>query len=346
MSPPDSPEGPTPASQPFLIGHDKAESALAAAHAGGRLAHAWLFTGPEGVGKASLAFRFARHLLSGLPAEEGRFAAAANDPDSRVFRLVAAGAHPDLLVVARPEEASAPGKKPPQDVPVEQIRRIPTFLSLAAEGAWRVVVVDEADRLTRSAANALLKALEEPPACTVLILTSVTPGRLLPTIRSRCRRLDLETLSEADLGAWLDRSGLTVPEADRDLLIALAGGAPGRLARLVEQDGAAVWRALQGLLAAAPKLDWGAAHKLSDRLSRPAADAAYELSADLLCRWLEDRIRRGARGQGGPPVQLDRLVKVWEKAQDLFAAAKGANLDKRTTLLQIFAALEDAAQPR
>lgn len=346
---------------PALIGHGEAETALAQASSAGRLAHAWLFSGPDGVGKATLAVRFARHLLSGQPSTGEGLTGPAQDPNSRVYRLVAGDAHPDLLTIRRPEAPDKAGAKRPQDLPIDQVRRIPSFLSMSAsEGGWRVVIVDEADRLSRNAANALLKVLEEPPARTVLILIAVMPGRLLPTIRSRCRRLSLERLSDADLSLWLDQSGLAVPEADKDLLIGLAEGSPGKLGRLIEAGGADAYRTLGAVVAGAGRMDWAAVHKLSDGLSRANAEAAYEMSAEMLTNWLQSAIRSLAGGTEAPPapwlaqagdgaqsaVQLDRLLKVWEKAQDLFAAAKSANLDKRTVLIQIFAALETAAKAR
>ncbi len=359
MSPADSPTH-APATQTRLVGHGAAQATLARAAESGRLAHAWLFSGPEGVGKASLAYRFARHLLSG---DMGEGAEGLNglgqDPNSRVFRLIAGDAHPDVLTIRRPEagEGSGRGAKRPQDLPIDQIRKIPAFLSLAAsEGGWRVVIVDEADRLNRNSSNALLKVLEEPPDRTLLVLITEMPGRLMPTIRSRCRRLALERLSTADMAAWLESSGLEITGTDKDRLIDLVNGSPGRLVKLIEQDALATARVLDSLLSNPGQMDWAAVHKLSDSLARPDAEERYEVGVQMLLDRLESAIRSVARGAADQAVgwiagpgdagQLDRLLQVWDKARDLFATAKSANLDKRTVLIQVFAAVEGAVKAR
>jgi len=167
-----------------LIGHAAAERAVLDALAGGRLHHAWLITGPEGVGKATLAFRFARRLLAG-GADTLEMGAS-----ELVFRRVAAGSHADLLTVAR--EWDEKKKRLKKNIAAETARGIPGFLHLTpAEGGWRVVIVDGAEDMNAHSANALLKVLEEPPRRAVIMLVSAAPGRLLPTIRSRCRTLAL-----------------------------------------------------------------------------------------------------------------------------------------------------------
>ncbi len=178
---------PDPRENPNLIGHAPAEAAIRDALQGGRLHHAWLITGPEGVGKATLAYRFARALLAG--------ASALDMPASApVFRRVAAGTHADLLTIER--EWDEKKKRLKKQIAAETARMIPPFLHLTpAEGGWRVVILDGAEDLNPQSANALLKVLEEPPARAVLMLVCSAPGRLLPTIRSRCRHLALAPLT-------------------------------------------------------------------------------------------------------------------------------------------------------
>ena len=194
MSPPD------PRANPLLLGHEPVEAMLAEAMRSGRMHHAWLLTGPEGVGKATLAFRFARRLLAGMP--EG--ATLAMDPGEKVFRRVAAGSHADLLTIERAWDAKR--KRLRGEIVVDDVRRIAAFMHLTpAEGGWRVVVLDGAEDLSRNAANALLKVLEEPPPRAILLLVCSAAGRLLPTIRSRCRRLRLPALEDAVLAELLAR---------------------------------------------------------------------------------------------------------------------------------------------
>ena len=183
---------PDPRENPLLFGHAAAQAQILEAMLGGRMHHAWLITGAPGVGKATLAYRFARRLLAGV--QPGRqLAVAATSP---VFRRVAAGSHADLLTVER--EWDDKKSRLRGEIVVDDARTISAFLRLTpAEGGWRVVVIDGAEHMNRNAANSVLKMLEEPPPRAVLLLTCAAPGRLLPTIRSRCRRLALAPLAAA-----------------------------------------------------------------------------------------------------------------------------------------------------
>jgi DNA polymerase-3 subunit delta' len=182
---------PDPRANPILLGHTEAEATILDAMRAGRMHHAWLITGPEGVGKATLAYRFARRLLAGRAAEDS----LALDPANTVFRRVAAGSHADLKTIERVVNDKT--KRMQAQIPVEKVREINGFMSLTpAEGGWRVVVVDGAEELNQASANALLKILEEPPPRAILLLVCAAPGRLLPTIRSRCRRLRLTPLAD------------------------------------------------------------------------------------------------------------------------------------------------------
>ncbi len=199
LIPPTTAMPPEPRANPILLGHEPAEAMLADAIRGGRVHHAWLITGPEGIGKATLAYRFARRLLKGS-SEEG----LAVDPADPVFRRVAAGAHADLHTVQR--SINPQTKRLRSEIGVDDVREAAEFLRLtAAEGGWRVVVFDRADELNRNAANALLKILEEPPARAILLLVCAAPGRVPPTVRSRCRRLRLASLSETTMQVLLAR---------------------------------------------------------------------------------------------------------------------------------------------
>jgi DNA polymerase-3 subunit delta' len=349
---------PKPRANPDLVGHESAERALRAAALSGRLPHAWLIGGPPGVGKATLAFRFARWLLAGKTEEgAGLFGDAGEDlrlpPDHPVFRRVASGGHADLKTVERPEPAADEKgdrrKKRPKALPVDEVRKIEPFLRLTpAEGGWRVVVVDDADTMNRNSANAILKILEEPPPRALILMVSSSPGALLPTIRSRCRKLVLEPLPEAAVADHLGRAAPGLAEADRLALARLSEGSLGRALTLMDQGGLELFRALIGLLEGLPDLDRTAAHGLSERLAGQNAEEAYRTFAELFSWWTERLIR--ARARGAPPPEivagegalvarlsaahgLDRWLRVWEKSRRLFALAESVNLDRRQTVL-------------
>ncbi len=313
-----------PRENPDLFGHAEAEAAFAGAlH--GRLHHAWLITGPEGVGKATLAYRFARRLL----AQDGD----PNDKANPVFRRVAAGTHADLLTVER--EWDEKRKRQRTEIVVSDARDIAGFLRLTpAEGGWRVVLVDGAEHLNRNAANALLKVLEEPPARAVLLLTCAAPGRLLPTIRSRCRRLQLGRLREADMLAALAEA---LPDQDlpsRTSLAALADGSPGRAVALAAEGGIAIAALVDEVLRAAPRVPIIRAYEVADRLAR--SDGAYATFMDLLRDRLGRAVREAARGRGDLLIAkrpLGEWSEVWHALGRLQDETERSNLDKRHAIV-------------
>lgn len=330
---------PAPRANSLLRGHAAAEAQVAEAMRAGRLHHAWLITGPPGVGKATFAYRFARRLLAGPPAGDS-LAMDARDP---LFRRVAVGSHADLLSVER--EMNLKTKRMRTEIVVENTRDIPAFMHLtAAEGGWRVVVVDGAEDLNRSAANSLLKVLEEPPNRAVLLLTCAAPGRLLPTIRSRCRRLPLAPLNDTDMAELL-RTYLPDAEDDmRDRLIGLSDGSIGHALELAEGGGVAIAEIAREVLAAVPDLPVLRAHAIADKIGRD--DAAFSTLMDLLRAGIAAAVRDTARGTAGPEQArmlatrpLDAWVDVWHALTRLQDETEGAYLDKRQALVAGFALL-------
>src|ERR1700761_6420475 len=201
---------PEPRANPVLLGHEAAEATLLDALRAGRMHHAWLITGPEGIGKATLAYRFARRLLAGPLIGD----TLALDPDHPVFRRVAVGSHADLLTVERAYDEKR--KRMKTQIAVEDVRKINSFMALTpAEGGWRVVILDGAEELNQNSANALLKVLEEPPPRAILLLVCSAAGRLLPTIRSRCRRLRLTPLEDDAMNTVLAGYLPAMPADDR-----------------------------------------------------------------------------------------------------------------------------------
>ncbi|MGE0420318.1 MAG: DNA polymerase III subunit delta', partial [Acetobacteraceae bacterium] len=240
---------PEPRANLNLFGHEAAEATLLDAIQGGRMHHAWLITGPEGVGKATLAYRFARRLLAGRPTE---FSLTV-PPTHPVFRRVAAGSHADLMTVERGINEKT--KRMRTQIAVEDVRRINTFMALTpAEGGWRVAIVDGADEMNQASSNALLKILEEPPARAILLLTCSAPGRLPATIRSRCRRLRLNPLDDAAMACALSDILPDMTEEERGRLLTLAEGSPGRALLMAEEEGVKLAAMVDKLLADLPNL--------------------------------------------------------------------------------------------
>ena len=352
-------DAPHPRETAQLFGHAEAEATLAHALASGRMQHAWLVTGPEGVGKATLAYRFARAALSSRGERDPGGETLAVALDGEAARLVRARAHPRLLVLTRPWNPQT--KRHRTEITIDEVRRLKSFLSLTVErDAMRIVLVDTADELNASAANALLKSLEEPPLRTVFLVLAAEPGRLLPTIRSRCRRLDLKPLTEADLR----RAALKALEvSDRDppgasdwaRLVPLSEGSVRRLLTLWADGGLKLAERLDASRGALPRLDWGAVHALSDELGSAAATDRFEAFYGLLLQLISRMVRAGAGvpGSGGPEAALaDRLaaperLAVWAELWETIVRDKGLalalNLDRKSLIVETFRRIELAA---
>lgn len=303
-----------------LEGAEAQEQAFLDAIDRGRLHHAWLLTGPEGVGKATFAYRAARRLLGAAPnPANGLLGSDGADP---VVRQVAARSHPDLMVLERLGEDGKVRKV----IPVDEARRLPEFFSQTpATSPYRVAIIDAADDLNVSSANAILKTLEEPPPRGVLFLVSHAPGRLLPTIRSRCRRLGFTAPGEDLTADFLTaRTGLTHDQALR--LARMAGGAPGLALRLAAADALAADDAAHEILRNLPRLDEAALLHLADGFRGAEGQARFDLLFDRLAA----QVRSMAVGQAmsGTGEGLDRWVLAWERLRVLPDQAEGLNLDR------------------
>jgi DNA polymerase-3 subunit delta' len=350
-----------PQANPELNGQAAAEQALLDSARSGRLAHAWLLAGPRGIGKATLAYRFARFLLAGEAADDGLFGEAPTglglDPAHPTFRRVASGGHPDIRTVARGVNPKT--GKARSEIVVDDVREAIAFLRLTpSEGGWRVVVVDGAEDMNRNAANALLKVLEEPPARAILLLVSHAPGRLLATIRSRCRRLDLKPLSPDLLGELLARRTSDLSMADRELAAHLSGGSIGRAIALTEAGGVELYRDLVGLLLPLPELDAAALHRLTDRLVRSGAEDTFRMAAELLLGWLGRMLRLAATNDGMVEMlpgelacmrrlsqtgDMERWIEFIETTQRQFILVDAVNLDRRQVWIATLLGLQHMA---
>jgi len=312
-----------------LTGHEAAETAFEASRQRGRLHHAWLLTGPEGAGKATFAYRAARRLL-GAPHDPSHGILGA-DPDHPVSRQIIARSHPDILVIERVGEDGKVRKV----IPVDEARRLAEFFSKSpASAPHRVAIVDAADDLNINAANALLKTLEEPPERGVLLMISHSPGRLLPTIRSRCRRLAFQPL-EIEAAADFLRAREDVTEEAALRLAKMAGGAPGRAWTLAAGKALDMDDAARALLADLPKVDESMALSLADRFRGGEGQAQFNLLFDRLAERVH-AFTVDRTGQG--TLAVDRWAQAWETLQRLPREVEALNLDRTDAL---FTALED-----
>lgn len=303
-----------------ITGHEAAEAMLAEAFSGQRMHHAWMLTGPKGVGKATLAYRFARHVLG---AHHVGARPLDVDPEDQIARRIASRSHGDVFVLRR---GLSDRGKPRSEITVEEARGLVSFFNLkSSEGGWRVAIIDAVDDLNRNAANAILKTLEEPPPKTVLLLLCHAPGATLATIRSRCRRLDLRPLADADVRIAVTAHGDgKVDEA----AVRFAGGRPGRAIALAAMDVGAIYGAFTDALQEAPR--HGARAFLQPVFSKPG-DRGQRLTIFLgLAR---DWLRRAATASVGAETPDPRDAALFER---LFVPARAQALaDAYEALLDV-----------
>lgn len=347
MTADDEAANPEPRANADLIGHEAAERGLRRLVNDGLLPHALLIVGPRGIGKATLAYRLARFVLAQVGGEtggEGLFV----QPDAGAFRRVASGGHADQLTVERAFDPRR--RRLRSEIVVDDVREIARFLHLTpAEAGWRVVIVDGADEMNRSAGNALLKILEEPPRRALLLLVAHSPGRLLPTIRSRCRRVPLSPLPDAAVLQLLGRYRPGLSRADATAIAALASGSIGVALDLAAAGGLDLYRSLLDMMA---KPRGAELHAFADRLARSDAEDSYRLVQELLALVLA-RFARHAAGRAEPGEaaieQLStraaaaRWAELRNAVSENFARADGLNLDRKQALLGAFFAVERVA---
>ena len=325
-----------------LFGHAEAEQTLLDAYRGGRIPHAWLIGGESGIGKATLAYRLARFVLAypdpAMPAAQ-RAKSLDVPADHPTTRRIAGQAHSDLLVLRRVINEKT--GKLFTVTRVEDVRRtVPFFGSTAGEGGWRVAIVDPLEDLNRAGENALLKVLEEPPARTLLLLVSHAPGRVLPTIRSRCRTLVLRPLAvENVIRAVTATAGEEASADDIRDAAAAADGSAGRALTFLEGDALELRQQVTGLLERLPVLEPRALHALGDKIAGTQAETLMAFM-DAVNTWLSTRLRSGPQ----ETARLARVAEVWANVNRAMQDAEAYNLDRKPLVFSVFGQLAEAAR--
>ncbi|MDB5561701.1 MAG: polymerase subunit delta [Hyphomicrobiales bacterium] len=330
---PDQLDGvPPPEQRDWVIGHEAARTALAERLTAERMPSAVLLHGPQGIGKATLAFAMARDLLSGTGDE---------DPH-RVAEQVAAGSHPNLYVL----------RKQPKDgkgfytvIRVDDIRELRERMrKTRGRTGYRVAIIDSIDDCNANSANALLKTLEEPPAETLFLLISHRPGQLLPTIKSRCHTVALRPVTDDAVREVLTRTAPGVDSVLLETAVALAHGRPRRGFEALAMSNDGALSALKGWLRD-PASHPPVAHlSLADALAADPASAEASFGRDVIIEWMAEEARSAALAGTGAYARLASANELWDKAHALFTDADDLNLDARQTLVIIFDAIRKHAR--
>ncbi|MGC6475449.1 MAG: DNA polymerase III subunit delta' [Parvibaculales bacterium] len=345
-----------------LYGHQKTTRQFMQGFAQNRLHHAWLLTGAKGIGKASFAYHAAKFILSN---PNGFKAEHLSDDFSQGFseeivQLIERGAHPDLFILNRNYDFKT--GKFRNDITIERARELITFLEKTpAMGGWRVCIIDSVDEMSRSSANAILKAVEEPSDKVMMFLVSHRPGKLLPTIKSRCQKVPMASLDMPILENLLADLHPDLEAQSRQATAYLAGGSIGLAIDIIENGGLDIYRDMVDALASLPNTDGVLLHALAGRMADIKSGKRYQIFQNFLIGWLHGLTLTAARGTPAPVLfegeadtvakflqssHLEHWLDVWEKTTDLFQQADALNLDKKQTILECFTLIRKAVLGR
>ena len=335
----------TPQNNNYLLGQEEAEQIFLQAWQQNNMHHAWILSGPQGIGKATLAYRIARFLLSGAKMPKS----LQTDDKSFIFQQVANNSNPDLMVVEKDyietdrkkilsaikkgeniDDEMLSGLKKSAFIRVDDIRKVSEFLSKTSfNDGWRVVIIDSADDMNKNAANALLKILEEPPAKTILLLISHNIGTLLPTIRSRCAKLPLKTLSMNDVASLLRRYRPQLKEEKVLKLAKISGGSIGRAIKYADADALELYEDMQNIIMSGHNLNL---QQTLDFCAQAAADAdKFAILEELLLRFIKEMMQSNKH--------IEELYQFQTEMQKMFADCLNINMDKKMMLINLLTEL-------
>jgi DNA polymerase-3 subunit delta' len=337
-------EAPHPREALKLFGHAEAESELLQAYASGHLPQAFLIGGPPGVGKATLAWRLARFLLAN-PEPAG--AQGLDVPkDHPVARQVSALSHPDLILLRR--EWNEKSKRHFTDIRAEDVRAAQNlFHQAAGRGGYRVCILDSAEDLNAQSGNALLKLIEEPPPRSIFLIVAQRPGRVLPTIRSRCRRIALRALAPPDIARILTTLGApwsSAAAAEIEAAIESSRASLHGVLRLLDGRGLETDARLRRMLGELPSVDWRAVDAIAEQVAAREGVDEYEALLASVYDWLQERVRGGALAGTGDARRLAPYAAAWEKLSEAARETEALNLDKRPFVIALFSDLAEAAR--
>lgn len=319
----------------MIAGQDKAIGQLLAAWTCGAMHHAWLLAGPRGVGKASFALAAAERLLAEAAGPPVTAPGLDTPEEHPVGRLVAARSHPDFRLLERLVNDKTGNLA--RGISVHQVRELGELFAMTpALSPWRVVVIDSVDDLEPSAANALLKMLEEPPANCLFLLVSHVPGRLLPTIRSRCRRLDFQPLDDDAMTSVLTREPFELGASELARLLPLARGSVARALAYASLDLAPLEESALAILRDGDR-DNARRSKLAQALGPKAAADRYAAFLDMA----PAVIARAARDLDGPARR--RALDAYARARETSRLAPRLSLDPAATVFQLGTILASVA---
>lgn len=339
----------SPQTNSYLLGHENAEQIFLNAWKSRSLHNSWLICGPQGIGKATLAYKIARFLLSADESRRGEYNSLNIAEDSPVFRQVAAGSHPGLKVIERDytetdkkkiikaikdgdamDDSRLAELKKSAVIRVDDARGINEFLSKSSfEGSWRVVIVDSVDELNTAGANAILKILEEPPTKSILLLVSHNPNRLLATIRSRCAKINLQPLPENLVASLLRRYNPELSEAEVKGTAAISSGSIGRALRFSACGGLEIYHTLEQVFHAGMNFDIGRVSDLCDRAAKD--EDIWDLVSELVLKFIADMAKSGEKA--------GEFSELWSTAGTYMRETSALNMDKKQVLINIISSV-------